>query len=1010
VSLAEFATKHIKAILFTVIVLCGLGVAAYQTFPVSILPDVAFPRIVVVADAGERPTQSVEATIARPLEEALSTVANVRRVKSQTERGSTELSLDFNWNTDIVQAEQLVNAKVNETRPELPPETRIETERMNPTVFPVLGLTLNSDRLTQTELYNLAEYSLRPRLSRVEGVARVVIQGGAREEIAVLLDPSKLQALKIAGTDVVQALSSNSQVHDVGRVSSRLQQLHVTVDGQANSPETLGQIVVANRAGSPVTLSQIAEVKLSAADRTTVVSANGSECVLINVVRQPSANTLTMATAVKAEMDSLSKTLPNGVKLGIFYDQSILVGEAVRSVSDAVLIGAVLSVLVLMAFLGNVRATVVTAAIIPTTLLITFLLMRLAGLTLNLMTLGALAVGIGLVIDDAIVVVENVFKHIATGQPLIDAVQAASGEIARPMISSTITTVVVFLPLSLLQGVAGAFFSALALTLTIALMVSLFLALFASPSLCAAFLNARSGHKEGRLFIKFLNLYERLLRWTLRHKLVVPIGAILILAGTVAIGQRLKSGFMPEMDEGAFVLDYNTPPGTSLEESDRLLRKVDKILEATPEISTFSRRTGTELGFSITEPNRGDYAIMLKPDRKRKIDEVISDVRSQITGNISGLDVDFTQVLQDLINDLAGDPSPIDIKLFSEDKDSLESAADGLSKKLAGIKGLTDMKSGIIQLNPGWNLAIDPLRAGRYGLTTSQISDQAEIGVAGTVAMSILSHDRPVDVRVRFPFDWRSSPDSISVLPIVSASGATVPLSAVGDFTVVPGENELFRENERRMLDVSANLENLDLGTAVQKVGALMSSTPLPAGVTYSLEGQYKSQQDSFRNLIQVLAFAILLVYGVMVFQFGSFTAPTVILIVMPLGLFGAAAALWGTGTALNVSSFMGAIMLVGIVVKNGILLLDRATEAEGHGMSIEDAVIDAGRQRLRPILMTSLTAILGLVPLALGIGAGSEMQKPLAITVIGGLTFSTLATLVAAPSLYAAVRRKRAP
>jgi len=1006
-SLSAFATRHIKPILFTIVVLCLMGVVAYQTFPVSILPDVTFPRVVVIADAGDRPTKMVESGITRPLEESIATVPNVKRIVSRTKRGDTEISIDFNWGTDILVAEQLVNAKVNEVRSELPPETKTETERMNPTVFPILGLTLTSKTLTQSELYNLATYSLRPRLSRIDGVARVVVQGGLAPEILVTVDSHRLATLKLSLPEVSQAITQSNVVRTVGRLDHRFQQLQVLIDGETADTDSLKHLVVAQRNGNPVELGQIATIANSTEDKTTVVSANGTECVLINIVRQPTANTVSLAAAVKSEMASLRTTLPKGADLGIFYDQSILVKDAIQSVGEAVLIGAVLAVVILLMFLRDLRATVTTAVIIPLTVLITFLLMRVAGLTLNLMTLGALAVGIGLVIDDAIVVVENVFKHLPTEPDIRSAVKAASGQIARPMISSTLTTVVVFLPLALLQGVAGAFFTALALTLTIALLVSLALALMASPSLCAAFLRHSSHSEGGRLYEKILNGYEKVLRWGMKRPLFVPVLGVLLLGGTVLIGGKLETGFMPEMDEGAFVLDYHTPPGTSLAESDRLLRKIDAILQDTPEIASYSRRTGTELGFSITEPNRGDYAVMLKESRHRSIEQVIEDVRGRVEGDVPGVDVEFIQVLQDLINDLAGGAAPIEVKLFGEDQQALETLANKLTDEMGKVKGLVDLNSGVVELGPELSLHIDPVKAGRIGLTPDAVADQAESALLGVTPTKILRGDRQVAVRVRFPASTRSDPAAVKNIPIQAPGGFTVPLGSLGTSELHAGSTESNREDQRRLVSVTAGLEGVDLGTAVAQVQSLLSKVNLPPGVTVQLGGQYKSQTESFNNLLQVLALAILLVYAVMLFQFGSFTAPTVILLIMPLGLFGAVVALWITKTPLNVSSFMGAIMLVGIVVKNGILLLDRAQEALAMGTPIAEAIIDAGRGRLRPILMTTLTAILGLFPLALGIGAGAEMQKPLAITVIGGLTFSTVVTLLMGPLLFAQFHRR---
>jgi CzcA family heavy metal efflux pump len=1006
-NLSVFATRHLKAILFVTLVLCGVGAWMIGSFPVAILPDISFPRIIVIAEAGDRPARMMEVGITRPLEQSIATIAGVSRIRSKTQRGASEISIDFVWGTDIAATQQLVNAKVNEARASLPPDSQVTVQRMNPTVFPILGLSLRSASLSQDRLWSLATYTLLPRLTRVPGVARVEIQGGRVPEVEVTVDPQRLAAFKLSLPDVEQAITQSNQVRAVGRLNRQFQQYQALVSGETTDPDRLKQLVVTSRNGVPITLAMVADIRRSVQDQTTIVTADGAEAVLLNIVRQPEANTVAVSDAVRAELASLQSSLPAGTRISTFYDQSTLIGEAVSSVRDAVLIGAVLAVVVLMLFLGNLRATVVTAIIIPATVLITFLLMRLSGLTLNLMTLGALAVGIGLVIDDAIVVVENVFRHLAHGETPDQAVLNAAHEIAAPMISSTLTTVVVFLPLILVSGVTGAFFTALAITLAIALMVSLVLALLVSPSLCAAFLRVRPGAKEhGRLFERFLRLYDRVLRFSLHHRWLMPIGAAILIGLTVFFGLNLGTGFMPEMDEGAFVLDYLTPPGTSLAESNRLLNQVEDMLKETPEVEAYSRRTGTELGFAITEPNRGDFAVTLKRRRGKSIDAVMDGLRGRIQAEVPGLDVEFHQVLMDLIGDLSGAPSPVEVKLFGNDQAQLNALADKFKDKLSGIKGIVDATTSAIESGPELVAHVDPLRAGRLGLTTDAVATQVNAAMFGDVVTQILEGDRQLGVRVRLPLNARSDRSQMALIPIRTPGGVTVPLTAVATIKNVPGTTEVNREDQRRVVSIGASISNRDLGSMKNDIDALLRQTSLPAGVTASLGGQFQSQAESFHNLIVVLALAILLVFAVMLFQFGDYTAPVVILLIMPLSLFGVTFGLWITRTPLNVSSFMGAIMLVGIVVKNGILLLDQAQRGEQTGMGLEDAIVHAGEVRLRPILMTTLTAILGLVPLALGIGAGAEMQKPLAIAVIGGLAFSTLFTLLFAPVLYLTFRR----
>ena len=818
-NLSRFATHHIKAVLFVTVVLCIVGAWLVRSFPVAILPDITFPRIVVIADCGERPTRMIEAGITRPLEEAIATVPGVNRIRSKTQRGGTEINVDFNWGAEMLVALQFVNTKINEIRSQFPPETQISVERMNPTVMPIMGLSLRAKGVAQSELWNLATYTLKPRLTRVPGVARVVIQGGRIPEIAVEVNPQRLVSHRLSLSDVEQALTEANVTRAVGQMERQFQQYQALVSGETADPARLGAIVVAQRNGVPIFLRQVADIRPSVRDRQDVESADGAESCLINIVRQPEANTVSVVEGVNREIADLKPLLPAGTQISVFMDQSVLIREAVGSVRDAVLIGAVLSVLVLLLFLGDWLATAVTAVIIPATVLITFLIMRLAGLTFNLMTLGALAVSIGLVIDAAIVVVENVFRHLSHGEEREKAVQTASAEIAAPLIYSTLTAIVVFLPLVLLTGVSGAFFTALAVTLCISLAVSLALALLVSPSLCAAFLHAREGgHEHGPLLERVIQFYGRLLNYGLSRRWVMPVMIGLIIVMTVLFGTRLGSGFMPAMDEGSVVLDYNTPPGTSLVESDRILRQIDGILKQTPEILSYSRRTGTELGFAMTEPNRGDYSITLKPYPRRGIEAIMSEVRTKIKERVPGADVEFVQVLQDLIGDLAGAASPVEVKLFGEDQGKLEGAAREVQSRIEKVPGVVDTVTSVVEAGPDLVLRIDPTKAGRVGLSVDKVADQVNAAMYGDVVTQLLQGDRQIGVRVRYPLEYRSDLAHLSALPVRAPGDFLLPLSALGKIHRVAGTTELCRDNQRRVVTVNSQLENRDLGSVCDDV------------------------------------------------------------------------------------------------------------------------------------------------------------------------------------------------
>ena len=623
------------------------------------------------------------------------------------------------------------------------------------------------------------------------------------------------------------------------------------------------------------------------------------------------------------------------------------------------------------------------------------------------MSLGGLAIAIGLVIDDSIVIVENIHRHRAAGESVAVAAERGTQELLAAVIGSTLTTVVVFVPLGLLQGVVGQFFSALSTTLAAAVLLSLAYALLFIPNAAGRFLRDHGPRRAGgdRLSRRF----QPALRWSVGHPRAV-IGTTLICA---AIGgllyTRLQTGFLPEMDEGGYIVDYWTPEGTSLAETDRMLRRVEGVLSATPEVASFARRTGAELGMFATEQNTGDIVVRLKPrsERSRTAEQVIEAQRAIFESQMPGMTIEFVMLLQDMLGDLEGGAEPVEVKIFGDDLATLASLADRTAERLSKVPGLVDIvvpQRG----NPELDVRIDPTRAAKAGFTVAQVSSQLATGLLGKVATSFRRGDRLIDVRVRFPDRDRFSLDWIREFPLTSPTGAIVPLSATSSVEHAVGESQIFREDLKQMVPVTARLEGRDLGGGIRDVQAALSAEAWPIGYTWRLGGQDQSQQTSFRSMLLVLAIAILLVFGVLVAQFRRFVPALVILSAAPLSLVGAFGMLLVTGTPLNVSSFMGLILLIGLIVKNGIILVDYADILEARGADRLEALVEAGAVRLRPILMTTLCTLFGLLPLALGLGPGAEMQKPLAIAVIGGLTFSTIVTLVFVPTALGLVGGRR--
>ena len=747
-----------------------------------------------------------------------------------------------------------------------------------------------------------------------------------------------------------------------------------------------------------------------------VVTANGVNAVLLNIYSQPDGSTLDIAQQLKQELEVLKKTLPPGMQATVFYDQSLLVGDSIQSVWEAIILGLILSIAILYLFLKNWGATLIAAVVIPATVLMTLLALRVMGQGFNLMTLGGIAAAIGLIIDDAIVVVEAVHAKISAGVQRLEAVTQALGEIFRPLLASTLTPVVVFIPLAFLDGVAGSFFRALALTMVVSLLTSLVLALTLIPSLAARWmpagkqLHARpasSDEREERLswLERLIKGYEKVLRTALKQAGKVLLGCVLLLALGIWLYGRLESEFLPFMDEGGFVLDYHSPWGTSLSETDRQLRQAETILRATPELESYSRRTGARLALGISQAHKGDFLVKLKSKRQRKTDEVVAELRKQLNAAVPGLHWEFAGILGDLIGDLTWSPRPIEIKLFSTDVDWLKQKAPQIEAELGKIQGVVDTFDGLETTGPSLSLRVRYSDAQRFGLTVNDVALAVSTAMLGQKASYVLEGDRVVNIRVRMNTDTTGQIANLRELPLRSLDGRTVKLSQVADIITEPGQLELHREDLRQLVAVSARLENRDLGSAITEIKAKLSQDQsLPPGVL-EFGGLFQQQQESFHNLLVVLLASVFLVFTVLLIEFRSFYEPIAIVFGSLLALCGTVMAWYLTGTSVNIVSLLGAIIGIGVVAKNGILMLDSVHRFESQGKNLADALAESGSRRLRPVLMTSLAAALGLLPLAYGIGAGSDMLKPLAIAVIGALTLSVLLSLVATPTVYFVLR-----
>jgi CzcA family heavy metal efflux pump len=998
--------RFLKSILFIIVALAVFGIYLAFNIPVAVFPSTNFPRIVIGVDNGVMPIDQMQVTVTRPIEEIVNSVPGLDRILSVTSRGSAEIDLFFNWNVDMFQTLQYVNAAVARVQTTLPATAKLTTNRLTFAAFPIMGYSMTSDTIAPTTLWQLATYTVKPQLNRLAGVSTVVVQGGQEPEFQIQPDPGKLVQSQITVPNILDAIAKSNLIDSPGLFEQNHQLVLGLVSGQVYNPEQMGGIVVKTTAsGSPVKIRDIASVSPSVKPVYTVVTANGKPAVLLNVYRQPDSNTVSVAGEVHQKIAQLERSLPPGVSIQPFYDQSQLVSDSIKSVRDAILIGVVLAAIILFFFLRDWGTSVVAGLVIPVTIAVTFIVLRGIGQSFNLMTLGGLAAAVGLVIDDAIVVVENVVLHRDAGQSRAEAIRSAIREIRAPLVGSTITPIVVFLPLVSITGVTGTFFRALAITVSVALATSLVLALTWTPALSHLLLHSRRKSAEASAGGRLTRVYERALTLALARPFVLTVVCVLLIGASFVCYRSLGSDLLPPMDEGSFVLDYLMPAGASLADTNRVLVEVEKILRSIPEVESTSRRTGLQLGLAtVTEANTGDISVILKGKRSRGVEEVISDAREKVNKQFPQLDTDFHQLLEDMIGDLTSSPNPVEIKLFSENLDLLKAWAPKIGDAIKAIGGVTDVKNGIEDTisGPAITFRVDQGVAARAGFTPQELELAASAIFQGEPAtVPVVLQNRPYTLRVTFPPESRGSLDAIRNTVLVSSSGKIGTLGTLADIEKDPGQLEVRRENLQRMVAVTARLEGVSLGEGVGLVQKKVASLHLPSSIRVEYGGLYQQQQQSFHDLLFVLAAAVVLVFTVLLIEFGGFAAPIAILSSALLSTSGVFFALFVTGTTFNIASFMGLIMVIGIVAKNGILLLDADAKFRAEGSSPRDAMIKAGERRMRPIMMTALATMCGMIPLSLGLGAGSQMLQPLAIAVIGGILASMVLSLLVTPAVH---------
>lgn len=983
------------------------GVLAYSKLQTALFPEITFPKIKIIADAGEQPVDQMMLTVTRPLELAIKKVPDLKTVRSATSRGSCEISAFMKWDADVDLGQQRIESKINEIRNVLPSDVEITVERMNPSILPVSGYTLEGKGKSPIELKYLATYTIKPFLSQVDGISEIRVIGGKEKEFWVELDQSKMSSLGLTPEKISQALSETDFIRSNGFLSD-YRMLYLTVtDMMLKDKSQLENLVIQNDSKRIITLKDISAVNIREAKEYVRINANGSQSILIAVIKQPNTNLVDLSGKMDNKITDLRKILPAGVTIKPYYIQADFVNDTVRSVSEAMWIGLLLAIIVAVLFLRSLKASATILFTIPITLLLTLIVLYATGQTLNIMTLGAIAAAIGLIIDDAIVVVEQIHRtHEENPEETSPhLVQKAIHYLFPAMVGSSLSTIVIFLPFVLMSGVAGAYFKIMTDAMVITLICSFFVSWIGLPVVYLLLTRKGQNHKvRPKTEVK----QQKWVTFFMVRPWLSILFVFMLVLSIIIILPKIETGFLPEMDEGSIVLDYLSPSGTSLEETDHILQEVEKIIVTIPEVETYSRRTGTEMGFFITEPNSGDYLIQLKKNRKRSTEEVIEDIRARVEATQPALQIDFGQVFGDMLGDLMASVQPIEVKIFGTNRKKLEEYSQTVAEIVNNVDGTADVFDGIIMTGPYIHMVPDASKLARFGMTPANLQYQVQTLLEGNIVGSVNEKEQFTNVRMIYPGTNKAGTEDLKKLLVFLPDGKLKSVSDFSEFSLIPGDPEILRENLQNMGVVTARLSGRDLGSVMNDIQqGISDKINLPEGYSIVYGGSFAEQQQSFNELLIILVTACLLVFCVILTLYKDFRVAISILIIAILGISGSVLALFITGTPLNVGSYTGLIMIVGIIGENAIFTILQYREAR-LGMSVDDSIVYAISTRLRPKLMTAFGAIISLTPLAIGIGTGAQLHRPLAIAIIGGFIIALPLLLIVLPSVLRILYKKR--
>jgi HAE1 family hydrophobic/amphiphilic exporter-1 len=991
--------------------LLTLGIFSYRRLPVDMFPDVEIPVISIITKYPGASPETVEREVSKRIEEAVNPIAGVKHVISSSREGVSNVIVQFHLEVRINEASQEARAKINAIRGALPQGIEDPIiQKLDFSAFPIISLAVRSSSLSPRALTTLVEKRVKRRMENIPGVGKVDLVGASKREVNVNINPIRLEALRMGVDEIIHGLQSENVNTPLGRLHHERSEYPLRISGKPELVEQFQAMVIARRNGRPIPLSEVAQIQDGIEEQRSLALVNGIPAIGLDIMKQSGANTVEVVDRVKREIEALKAEIPAGVEIEVVRDGSIFIRESVRDVQETILLGGFLTILIVFCFLNSWRSTIITGLTLPISVISSFIVMNFMGMTLNVLTLMALSLAIGLLIDDAIVVRENIVRHLEKGEDHFTAAREGTSEIGLAVLATTLSIVAVFIPVAYMRGIVGRFFFSFGITVTFAVLVSLFVSFTLDPMLSSRWLDPDIGRTEKRFllyrildrfnrgFERLADIYQEIIGWALRHRgSVIILALISFFLGTVLF-IRLETNFFPEADQGEFQVAFKAAPEASIEETRDRLGVMLGILKKFPEVQHTYATIGAGDAGTLRD-GRIYIKLVDRKDRKRRQEEIQKDLRQRLQ-EVAGIIPSISEAGR-----ITGE-KPINVSIRGEEIPLLKEYSARLKKEMLRIAGLVDLEVALEFDIPEIRLIVDREKAADAGVMTADISRTLAVLVGGQAVSTYEDEDGDaVNVRVRLPEGLRQDPAQVQRLRIsVAQPGglpSLIPLGNLIHYTMRESPSEIRRRDLSREVMITANLEGLYLGTAIEKIRHLVGHLQMAPGYRVIYSGEAEDMAESFGYLTEALLLAVIMVYLILAAQFESFLAPLAIMFSLPLSIVGMAGMLHLTGDTINIMSLIGLIMLMGLVTKNAILLIDFTRARRSQGLDRSSALILAGRIRLRPIMMTTFAMIFGMLPLALAIGAGAEMRAPMARAVVGGLMTSTVLTLIVVPVVY---------